>query len=822
MGKPWARCCIRLLLLSVCVLSVNAAAAVLSEKSSAKKRYSISVPAMNAVAAFDVLAEQTQAEFIFPYDIASSRVTKAVHGRYTLMDALRLMLRNTGLSSGLSENGAIRIYLSKGADNDHEGIEMMNTKKNVLAATVGMFLAGGSLAEEVGSGQDGELGWLLEEVVVTATKRAQSVHDVPMSVSALTGEDLTAQGVADLQSLSFAVPGLLVAESGTFQRRISIRGVGNTFGGSSLVGMYIDESSVASLPSNQVDLRVHDLERVEVLKGPQGTLYGEGSVGGTIRYITKDPQLDGFEGSMSVDGSSTMDGGTSQEYRSVLNVPLSETVGLRFVGQYIDSAGWVDQPALDKGDANGYELFNIRSKLLWQPSDNLEVKASTIVHRNDGGVQSAGEDKNGNYPQAFNLPSSSEDNYDQFNVTVQYDAGDVTYVSSSSYLDTDKRALNWMMRCCVATETVDELVVLKFGDYRVSAEIFTQEFRVSSNGTGPWHWTSGLFYKDADTIPFDIRDYIFGSPPAFSFVGEDNSTSWAVFGETSYQLTDKLEIGVGLRYFEDDREFFPFPTALAEKKTFDSTNPKAFLSYHVSEDAHFYANVAKGFRSGGFNSDTSSYDPENVWSYELGSKANFLDSRLKTELAIFFSDYEDYQIIGVPPGEVANITSNAGNAEIQGVEVSLQYFASEHLELGFTGSYLDTKFTEINSTGSSHAVGDPLDMAARYGYNFWMNYSFSWFDDSSGFLRMDYSQQGKSNYRNRSFDNPSAGLVYHSTSDVIEMFNARLGWEGNAWSVELYALNLLNDRGLVGPIGLEWVSPRNRPRTIGINLGFNF
>ena len=148
-----------------------------------------------------------------------------------------------------------------------------------------------------------------------------------MSISALNSEDMVKQGITDLQSLSLAVAGLNVLDSGSNQRRLVIRGIGNTFGSSSLVGVYIDEVAVTAWPDRQLDLRTHDLERVEVLKGPQGTLYGEGSVGGAIRFITKDPQLDGFSGSVLIDGSSTRNGDTSQEFKTVLNMPMSETAG---------------------------------------------------------------------------------------------------------------------------------------------------------------------------------------------------------------------------------------------------------------------------------------------------------------------------------------------------------------------------------------------------------------------------------------------------------------------------------------------------------------
>ena len=198
------------------------------------------------------------------------------------------------------------------------------------------------------------------------------------------------------------------------------------------------------------------------------------------------------------------------------------------------------------------------------------------------------------------------------------------------------------------------------------------------------------------------------------------------------------------------------------------------------------------------------------------SKTSALDGRLNAEIALFHSEYDDYQIVGIIP-TIGNLTSNAGNADLQGIDLSLRYVASENLKIGFTGNYIDSEFTKINATSSSHAVGDPLDLAPQFGYSLWSSYSFNWSDHSPGFLRIDYSQQGESHYRNRSL-----GPDYHSTSDIIDMLNARLGWENNDLSIELYGLNLLDEDGFIGPFANELNSARPRPRTIGLKLGYRF
>ena len=534
---------------------------------------------------------------------------------------------------------------------------------------------------------------------------------------------------------------------------------------------------------------------------------------------------------LSVNGSSTRGGDTSQEFRTVLNMPISETAGLRFVGQYINSGGWIEQPALNKEDINDYELLNFRTKFLWQPSDEVELKATAIVHRNDAGAQNYTNDK-GYYQQALDDPStpSAEENYELFSLSLQYDLGDIRLVSATSYLDSDMQILNFGDQCCFSTGTATDLEHTLYRDWKDSSEVLSQEFRISSNNSGPWNWTSGLFYKDATFVPLDINQFFFGTFGGVVFFAGDTfytrreSKSWAVFGETSYKLTDQLEIGAGLRYFEDDRKFYGSRTSAPLQDSFESANPKLYLSYHLSEDVHLYASAAKGFRSGGFNffSTDPVYRPESVWSYELGSKISSMDGRLNTELAVYHTKYDDRLMSVIDPAIGFGVTVNVGNVDIQGVDLSLRYFATEHLELGFTGNYVDSEFKEINAAASSHAVGDPLDLVPQYNYSLWVNYSFSWADKSPGFLRIDYSEQGESHFRNRTFDNPSVGLVYHYTSGIVEMLNARLGWEKDSWSVELYTLNLLDEDDSSTPFERQWAASRPRPRTMGINVGYQF
>ncbi len=802
------------------------------------------IPQQRADTALTQFAEQANLTLVFPFEDVKEKTANRLVGDYPITQAAQLLLENTGLTPTFSNQLVLNIEIeAKGKRNMKTQI---NQRKSLLATFVAVFGAGavssGVMAQD---GDDAATGQRqLDEIIVTAQKREQNIMDVPIAIAALGGEELEARGIENLEDLSFAVPGLLVADSGSISRRISIRGIGNVFGSSSLVGLYIDDASVAALSGQQLDVRAYDLQRIEVLKGPQGTLYGEGSVGGTVRFITEDPSLDDVGGRLDLDTSFTKGGDPSYSLKGAIDIPIiQDELALRIVGQYVNDGGWIDQPERSKEDINESNLTNLRAKLLWQPNDELQLKAMVITHRNEMDGQTMGVDENSDYYQAaFSgddlllldnpvLPSTTtpatDDDYDLYNLTVSYDLGAATLLSSTSYLDVDTQTRNYSYQCCFAGNTVGGLWDVYAPERNAEAQVMTQEVRLSANDDSVWYWSAGVFYRDAEAIPESFpTPALFGVPGGtsgtdlfpFTSHGEENSQSWAVFGEVSRQLSDQLEVGVGIRYYEDDREFRSSTTGPFQQDTFDSVNPKLFASYAINDDINLYANIAKGFRSGGFNgAGEPPFEPEEVISYEVGSKAVLLDGALSAEIALYQSSYEDYQIVGVIPQLGLNITSNAGEATIQGIDLSLAWRLHEDFELGFNGNYLDTEFDTINATTTSHNVGDPLDLVPRHGFTLWSKLDFIWFDSSEGFARIDYNQQGKSYYRNRSFSDD-----YVSTSDVVDLMNARIGWVQDQWSVELYAENILDDNGYTAPFVIEKTAARSQPRTFGLSLAINF
>lgn len=769
--------------------------------------YSLKLPAQSVAQSLSDLSEQTDQMLLFSYDIAEGLKAKPVVGQYTIAQALDIMLAGTGFSGGLTTKGVLMISLTKSEVTDlkTEGIDKMNSKKKLLSTVISFFMgavtAQGVVAENDMSSED--LSWALEEIVVTAQKREQNLMDVPIAISALSGSELSERGIDNIRDLSLAVPELTIFSGRPGSDIYLLRGIGDV-DGDSLVGVYLDEAQVTGPTGVQLDLRTTDLERVEVLHGPQGTLYGQGSAGGTIRFITKDPNFDSLGGEMELSTASTEDGEPSHTLTGIVNLPILDDVfALRIASTYEDMGGWVDrQPG--KNDINDSELYNLRIKALWRASENLDIKAMAVTHRNNVGFNDAPQTDNyiAILPDfALNIDLPSEDDYDLFNITVTYDLGFADLLSTSSYSDVQQEKRS--------ASAISSFNIQRIAFEDVVFDALTQELRLVSSGVTQLQWSLGATYTENDQFAevVVISDL---SGAAIEILTDIEAQSWAVFGDINYQLTDQLTVGFGIRFFEEEKEI------PGQSDTFDSIDPRLYLSYSLTEDIQIYSSIAEGFRSGGFNSlglgFPESYDPETLRSFELGSKMSLLNNRLDAEVALFYSEYKDIQSQIITLSGLGYL-DNIGEAEVKGVDLSLALAMTEQLTLKFSGNYIDTEFVD-GPVGGELEVGDRLDYIPKYNYTLSAIYDVSWSVDVSGYIRLDYNEQGKSYDRLRTF-----GL--EDESGVINLLNARVGADWGDIALELYANNLLNDNEQVFPTVTEDLM-RLRPRTIGISASYSF
>ncbi len=665
----------------------------------------------------------------------------------------------------------------------------------------------------------------LEEVIVTAQKREQKLIDVPVAITALSGTELEQRGLSSVQDISFAVPGLTMREDGPGSYTIFMRGLSNQYGSDALVGVYLDEAPLSLSGFDQLDSRVMDLQRVEVLKGPQGTLYGQGSVAGAIRYITNKPRLDAFEGKVDVSETFIDGGDTKETFTGVLNAPLvADKLAVRLAATLEQGGGWQDQPEAGIADGNDQDLMNVRAKVLWQISDQFAADAMVVVHRNESKLGLGYENPDRTITIGVDrarvlIPKDFE--YDLYNLNLVYDFGAAQLLSATTYIDHHHQ---YPFSYIGGPETIYE-GALEGTDKRFSrAKQVTEELRLSSSGEQSWNWTVGAFYKSLDDQLEALYDTQFGAfyfPEAY-YLDRGTSESYALFADVGWNVTDRFEVGAGVRYFEEDQT--TFDGTLEESDTFDSVDPRVYASFKLAENLNLYASAAKGFRSGGFNrGELPNYEPESLWSYELGLKGQSASGTVGFEAAVYYSDYSDMLrrgLVLVPNAQpqFQQLTSNIGTVEVKGVEGGVTLRATEKLTLNATASYIDSEITEVNATDATNITGDPVDYVPELSYTLGAHYSFD-LGALPAYLRVDYSYRDAVSYVDRS--SFPAGNV-PQFSDDIGLLDARLGLDWNQAWFEIYGTNLTNQNKWIDPYH-DWTNAnRTRPRAIGVKVGYNF
>jgi iron complex outermembrane recepter protein len=800
-GLQW---CIPLWL---CALSLSAQATTLDSQ------VTVRIAAQPLESALLELAEQAAVQLVLDPQLVKSRSSPALTGKMSIRQALDRLLQNTGLVYRWSGAHTVTIappsgFRAASADGRSGGSD--------AGAGVGAR-ADPAPAGGADSSQNGGLT-MLQEVIVTAQKRAQRLIDVPESISALSGQELQQAGIHSILDLSYAVPSLVVDQTGGGYQRYFIRGVGNGNGVISLVGVYLDDADITNNGNTQLAINMTDLARVEVLEGPQGTLYGDGSAGGTIRYITNDPNLTTFSAYGDVSLYGTQFGTPSQVVSTVLNAPLlQDTLGLRIVGTYGDIGGWVDQPAAGRDNINNQDLRDVRVKALWRPATALAVKTMVEVHRSDGNGSEVSADGSYNLTLAVDpkLPTPFVSNFNLYNLVASYDLSSVNLLSSMTYFNSQTHGVLGL-EYPVAFPPTPVFQFLNDPDIRQDSS-FSEEIRATSRGSGPLHWVTGAFFKH-EQLDY-TTDYIesFGGPVIGSGSALDNegSKSVSVFGDGSYAITDRFTVGAGARYFHDDRA--EYDGILFRTGSFHSLDPRVYASYALSSDVHFYASVADGYRSGGFNGGygvpESTFAPEKVRSYEIGNKMSLLDGRLSTDLALFFTRYGDYQIYVNTPNGIGEL-ENGGTAHIKGVDWSTQWQATQHLSLAANGSVTTSRFVSIVPGEVTVQVGDWVDFTSEYTARATSIYTFNPVADIPVFVRVDYSQAGPEHLTDRGEGGPPIIVE----SDVIHMLDARIGLRWSVWTAALFATNLLHDNGNEDPGVGYGIGARPRPRTVGIEV----
>jgi iron complex outermembrane recepter protein len=531
--------------------------------------------------------------------------------------------------------------------------KQMTQKKNLFAAGLMAPLCAFAAAPE-----DAQI---LEEIIVTAQKRATALQDVPFSVGAATEEQIRSSGALNIVDLARNFAGLTITDLGPGQSQVAIRGISagqvvrDQPGVKESVGMYLDESAI-SVALFTPDLDLFDLERFEVLRGPQGTLFGAGSSGGTVRYITRRPKLGEFAGAAEVSASTGSGADTGGTLKGMANLPTGESTALRLVGYYNELAGFIDSvyPGRAKQeDVNGGKKYGARAALLIQPSDTLSITPRLVYQKleTDGYPRIDVYNILGNpytttqppitvgeREQVTQFREGLSDEFTLADLTIEAGLGDLTLTSVTSHIDRDVVVLR-------DASSLTGSVTFQLGgtpaDVRMNSPLidttalqaFSQELRLASAGGGVFEWLVGAFYQDIEreygqnlpTPGYDAFLARVDTPPSSAFNAPPDTPyfsdvpydfrQFALFGEGTYHLTQQWSVTGGVRYydFKEDRKL-TFAgifadmgyTAVPGSTQSDGFSPRVIVAYEPNDDVLVSAQVSRGFRLGGIN------DPLNV------------------------------------------------------------------------------------------------------------------------------------------------------------------------------------------------------------------
>ncbi len=614
----------------------------------------------------------------------------------------------------------------------------------VLSAAIGVIL--GSPAWAAAPVQ-------LEEIVVTAQRAETNLQQTPISVAAISAETLTERGASNLMDLTHFTPNLQVGSAGLNGNggRFAIRGIGQDAGTSASVGLYVDEVYYASGSGNMMGL--FDVDRIEILRGPQGTLFGRNTIGGAVQYVTVKPGKD-FGGYVEATGGNF----NRTDIEGALTIPLGDTVSTRVSAGYNKRDGFVHD--LLTGDDRGEDERKFgRLQVRWTPAASLTVdlkaemltletngRASTI-HGYPGGVFPLGVNDGAQFPVLARLgaPFNASNTVP---TTEHYDASDVSpgEYTMTGYNAPDWTDLEYTAGAAVISWELSDAVALKSitGYNRTSNEsatdtdssnnaflrggggpanvldVFSQELQLRLNlFSGRLNWTTGLFYYDESSETPSGRTAFGFTPLLVSDGNVTNVQSQAIFTQATFNFTDRLSGTVGLRYSEEDRDSQSIdatppigPTPKFEG-TFEDTSPHVGVKYQATDDFMIYGSASKGFRAGGFGTNTGftggikPFDPEIAWTYELGLRMEFMDRRLRVNPTVFFTDWTDIQVntlVTTPePGAICSpctpgvgtVPQNIGDAEIKGFEVEALFQVTDRLSLQASFGYLDAGYTEV-------------------------------------------------------------------------------------------------------------------------------
>jgi len=699
--------------------------------------------------------------------------------------------------------------------------------------------------------QDSDGEFFIEEIVVTARHRAENIQSVPISMSAIDGSAIAEQRINTLQGLEYSVPNLVFGETGSSgETFVGIRGIGDfsrNIGFDTRVGVYID--GVFAGQSLAVDQGLIDIAQVEVLRGPQGTLFGKNSSSGVINIISNQPQLGETSGELRF-GGGNLDTLTGQ---AVLNIPLGETAAARFSVLTQKQDGYVRNLYTGKNNMSSDHTIG-RMRLRVKPNDDLDINLSVDARTQDNDLVFLEPDAD------WEIANGNPDASPRFVVDQDADLIDdnngsgiglsVDYTLNSGHVLTSITGYRTVERKVGSDEDATRVFVLDARYFEDDFDHFTQEFRLASPGEQAFRYVVGAFYFDqnADTNRKVALGPGFGGPPegvdaAIQDSAVDTSNV-ALFVNGNIDLNDRWTLSGGLRYTDEQKDAdidqFVFPGfGLAEmiqesfSRSEDYVTATLNLQYQATDEILTYFTYSNGYKAGGFNVDLVPtvddllFDEETVDSFELGMKSDLLDGRLRLNVTAFHAEYDNYQVFQFRfdpfSGTTALLISNAASVTTEGVEIEGIARFSDSFELTYGFGFTDAKFDDfpggaVDAQGNPENVaGNTLPRAPDFTAALTARYLFT-----SGAI--DGSAALTYTYRGEQFFNPDNRE--NSRQPAYGLLNASLDLDINEnWSVGIWGRNLSDEvyRGMRGVsfLGIPF-SLYMQPRTYGIEAAYRF
>ena len=831
-----------------------------------EKRYHIQIMTDSADRALIELATQIDRTLIYSFNDTKDVQTRSVIGKFTLADTLQQMLDGTSLAFSIESDGAIRV-IRNSKSGERNNMKKHNTWFGFIASLLSGLTAVPAHSDEV-QPEMFKHG-AIEEIVITATKRDTGLQETPVSVTAHNSDALDIRGISSAGDLQLIVPGLVVTDDTSgVSPQIAIRGTStaNTLpGGDPSVPIHINGHYNQATQYVMRDML--DVERVEVLRGPQGTLYGRNAIGGSINVITKRP-TDEQEGMLSID----LGNYRKANVQAVLSGPFTDQLRGRLVFSGERRDGYVENISLsaDQDDLLSSDYRSVRGSLEYDLAENIQLYTSAYRYSDKGDpyVWRTTGDLDGEYYSTlpedyvhitnidpfkvkFDTPNGGSDDAKGFAIDVDWDLESLLFRSLSAY---DRSQTTWYTDLD-GTDAAPQVTWDRFIEY----ETVSQELQLLSMSDESLEWIVGLFYykeKSVTSTDLLIAPELYGLE--VSVINEPKNTmngeSFGAYGNVDYGITENLALTFGARFTRDEKQMKRGQITRYDSQIFssdesnlagewDKSTFKIGLNYTSEKDYMLFASYSTGFKSGGFNSFSTfedSYDPETVKALEIGIKSDLMNDRLRINVSAFHNDYQDKQEM-VSQFSIENIASlariaNVASATIKGVEMEVKASLTEQFQIDGSLSHLSATYDEFLNAdvrrphlGEIDLSGNQLGYAPDWKIHLGFQYDKQLRRGLGRLLaRLDYSWVSKhyTDGFNRE-EQRSEGL-----SDEIPSYrtiNAKLDWMSydEQWSASLYVKNLLDDENLIYSLpsyqggnihSKSWASPR----TYGVKVSYEF